>query len=487
MNISPVIVSAAKASGTLNGAFAFQINASDPVTGYSASDLPPGLFLNSSTGLISGTPSMPGTFNATIGITNAGGSADDTLQITIDPVLEVVLNGLGTVTTGFAGVTSRVPGQSYSITATLKKGYYFAGWTGGITSDSQTLTFVMSGNLNLQANFDRFVPQKGSYFGLISGSLATVSGAITLSITPTGSFSVVLNFGGTTYHVAGRFDSDGVYTGEIRRSGQLPITYTLVLDSVAGTVDGSFVLNGSTLSSVTAERNAGSRAATPQNYYTILFLPNPAQPPDAAPPGYGYGTATVDSGGAIRFAGVLADGHKVSQGTALTTAGQWPFYVQPYPKGGLLSGMLTFETIVGQSDIDGTLDWLKMANGADTLYRGGFDIAISGLGSRYTSLGNTPVLPFSTGVVSFADGNLSATAPSETVTINGRNEIILSGSSKFSMKLSAASGLFSGAFRDPVTKKSRQFSGALFQDQGLGEGFFLGNGQGGSVSFTPAP
>jgi Putative Ig domain len=75
-------------SGTVGTAVSLQISASDSASGqtltYSATGLPTGLSINSSTGLISGTPSAAGTFSVTVtakDTTNASGSASFTWTI----------------------------------------------------------------------------------------------------------------------------------------------------------------------------------------------------------------------------------------------------------------------------------------------------------------------------------------------------------------------------------------------------------------------
>jgi endo-1,4-beta-xylanase len=66
-------------SGTAGLATSVQIHATDSASGqtltYSATGLPPGLSINSSTGLISGTPSTPGTYTVTVTVTDGTGAS----------------------------------------------------------------------------------------------------------------------------------------------------------------------------------------------------------------------------------------------------------------------------------------------------------------------------------------------------------------------------------------------------------------------------
>jgi hypothetical protein len=85
---APVITSAAAVEGNVNIAFSYQIEATDNPTSYGLTGtLPDGLSLNTSTGEISGTPTMEEFQTVTVSATNAEGTGNASLEITIGPEL----------------------------------------------------------------------------------------------------------------------------------------------------------------------------------------------------------------------------------------------------------------------------------------------------------------------------------------------------------------------------------------------------------------
>jgi hypothetical protein len=81
--IAPVITSPTTASGTVGASFSYQIAASNSPTSFNATGLPAGLSVNTSTGLISGTPTAAGTSAVTISASNSAGPGSATLTLIV--------------------------------------------------------------------------------------------------------------------------------------------------------------------------------------------------------------------------------------------------------------------------------------------------------------------------------------------------------------------------------------------------------------------
>ena len=106
---APVITSATAATAFVGTAFSYQIAATNSPAGYTASNLPAGLSVDASTGLISGTATTVGTDTVTLSATNTGGTGMATLTLTVSaasapgtPTITSAATATGTVGTAFS-------------------------------------------------------------------------------------------------------------------------------------------------------------------------------------------------------------------------------------------------------------------------------------------------------------------------------------------------------------------------------------------------
>ena len=88
---APVVNSGLTATTNAGSEFTYQILALNSPTSYSATGLPAGLAVNAQTGLISGKAATAGTYNVTIGGTNASGTGTKVLVLTVGASLGAAL------------------------------------------------------------------------------------------------------------------------------------------------------------------------------------------------------------------------------------------------------------------------------------------------------------------------------------------------------------------------------------------------------------
>ena len=142
-------------TGTVGTAESLQVQASDSASGktltYSATDLPFGLSLNATTGAITGTPTMAGTYLTTLTVNDGSGASSVNLSWTINPkgtgnVITVTppanqTNTAGTATSLQIQATDSGTGQTLSYSAAgLPTGLTISSSTGLISGTPTTTT-----------------------------------------------------------------------------------------------------------------------------------------------------------------------------------------------------------------------------------------------------------------------------------------------------------------------------------------------------------
>jgi hypothetical protein len=330
-------------------------------------------------------------------------------------------------------------------------------------------------------------PTKGTYNGLFLSTdkvTAQNSGLLTITTTASGAFSGTLQIAGTRASVSGTFIG-GVANPTAHSSKLPPLNVQLQWDApsgcITGTVsDGTWVAN---LATYRATFDGKSLMAPQAGHYTVL-IPGTNNSP-ALPSADGYGTVTVTTAGRISLAGALADGTKITQSTALSTNGQWAVFVSLYDGRGSIVSWVTFSN-AAQSDLSGSLNWIKPASSVSKYFPAGFTNQTTLLGFAYHQPAKgTGILDFSSAAVTLEGGNLAQSITNHVV-LDGNNRINNLDHNKLNMTVTLPTGAFHGTVVDPTTMKTVPFGGVILQRANIGLGNFLGATESGEVHFGPA-
>jgi len=247
--------------------------------------------------------------------------------------------------------------------------------------------------------------------------------------------------------------------------------------------------------------------------YTTLFLTSDSSSSldrTRFPLGAGSSTLTVTTAGVATFVGKLADGTVLSYSNRLSANNQMPIYVPLYNGKGLIAGIVSFDD--AQIDSDARCDgmaWFRPVTTpvtAATIYKDGWPDGISMdlRASKYvaptkatktvpnplnpnTVLGAEVVgvtAPSMNIQISLADGGIADPTLNNAALTAANLVTVLSApagsASANALKLTftATTGLFTGSFTHPLSKKSLVLSGAVFQKT---------QQAGGCFQYTPLP
>ena len=335
-------------------------------------------------------------------------------------------------------------------------------------------------------------PVKGIYNGLFSETATNSQqscGAITISTTAKGKFTGKLQIASTRASFSGVFNNDGSASATIRTRGGGSLKLELLLDtsSAARFISGT-ISDGKWTAQVFAERVAfdGKTTLAPQTGRYTVVIPQ-THGATNCPAGGGYGTIVVSKAGRVKFAGSLADGTKVSLSTSLSSDGSWPCYISLYGGQGSVMGWNLFLDHV-QTDVAGSVTWIKPVNAKSKNYLAGFTNETSLVGSVYRApASGAGVVGFTSGEVTLGGGNLDKPIVNQ-VSIDSKGRVKNPGGDKLTLSFSPSQGTFRGKITPPGSTKPVSFAGVVMQSIDVGNGYFLLGGQSGFVQITgPLP
>src|SRR5450756_776271 len=256
VNSNPVIITAALPNGTVGSPYSTTLAVSGavaPVTwGISQGTLPQGLSLAASTGVISGTPSTPGTAAFTVRLADSGGgSATAALSLTINPpALGITTSSLPAGIVGVAysqalGASGGTPPYTWSVASgslpaglSLAAGGTISGTPGTAGSSSFTVRVTDSASASATAALSLTINPPA--LGITTSSLpAGTAGSSSFTVRVTDSASASAT---AALSLAINAPALGITTSSLP-AGTVGVAYSQLLDASGGSPPYSWSLN----------------------------------------------------------------------------------------------------------------------------------------------------------------------------------------------------------------------------------------------------
>ncbi|MFM2295160.1 MAG: hypothetical protein RLZZ350_1573, partial [Verrucomicrobiota bacterium] len=391
--------------------------------------------------------------------------------------------------------------RSYTITAQPQPDWLLTNWTGGVTSSVAALTFTMTTNLIINANFvsNPIVVVAGNYNALFaenSGATVESAGFVSVTLSKSGAFSAAMQADGRSYALAGVVGLDGHGSAQVSRPAKTPLTLDLQFD-----LNGGDAVTGSVSS---LEWNApllGDRVIASTNFsgkYTLLV---PGSTNAGKPAGFGYATVSATNS-SFTLVGALADGTALKQTVAVSKRGDWPVFIPLY-SGPLLytnasppitltvyrGALIGWAHVTSNSSptVSGSFVWLKNACTNGNIFTNGFEVDSTVTGARY----NAPATGgraanLANGVLNLSGGGLAADITAN-FTLSTANAVTFAApnANKCALTITPATGLVKLTFTPAGTTKARTANGVILQDSNVIGGSFVGTNATGSFTAQP--
>ncbi|HEX4085921.1 MAG TPA: putative Ig domain-containing protein [Chthoniobacteraceae bacterium] len=285
VSVPPVFYGPVSMAATVGVSASYQIVTLPAASSFSATGLPSALSIDSSTGIISGTPAAAGSTVASITASSAGGNVTESFTVNVYAAMSITS---ASTLSAVSGVTA-----TYQITASGAPASYAAtGLPPGMSVNGST--GVISGTPTSTGTFTATVAA--------INPAQTVSATLTITVTATAAVPVVATsypsisfFSGATFTI-----TNGAPTSIALAASNSPTSWAatglpsgLSIDTSTGIVSGTVSSNGVTAFSVAATNGAGAGAA---QAFNISVVADPDAVPVIQVPA-GLPTVNVPSGG----------------------------------------------------------------------------------------------------------------------------------------------------------------------------------------------